>query len=70
MIMQFDPTNAEMIRFGDTYSNSEMNLVEAKRDAAAAAERAASKGLSLQYLVVRANLSRGVRVVRSSRVTN
>jgi hypothetical protein len=53
VIMQFDPTNAEMIKFGDTYSNSEKNLAEANRDAAMAAEQAASKGQSLQYLVVR-----------------
>ncbi|MEV6847236.1 hypothetical protein [Actinoplanes sp. NPDC051411] len=53
MIMQFDPANAEMIKFGDTYSNSDFSLAEATRDAAAAAEQAASEGRPLQYLVVR-----------------
>jgi hypothetical protein len=53
MIMQFDPSNAEMIKFGDTYVNSDYNGGEAERDAAAAAQRAAAKGLSLQYVVVR-----------------
>jgi hypothetical protein len=53
MIMQFDPSNAEMIAFGDTYANSKLNLAEARRDAAEAARQAAAKGLKLQYLVVR-----------------
>jgi hypothetical protein len=53
MIMQFDPSSAEMILFGDTYTDSELNRAEAERDADAAAEEAASKGLSLQYVVTR-----------------
>ncbi|GIF44405.1 hypothetical protein BC793_13932 [Actinoplanes xinjiangensis] len=55
MIMEFDPTNAEMAKFGDTYADSEFNRAEAERDAEAAAEKAASKGLKRQYLVVRVN---------------
>ncbi len=54
MIMQFDPHNAEMTKFGDTYANSDYNRAEAERDAAAAADQAAAKGLELQYIVVRA----------------
>jgi len=53
MIMQFDPSNAEMTMFGDTYSSSNINLAAARRDAANAASEAGAKGLSLQYLVVR-----------------
>jgi hypothetical protein len=53
MIMQFNPHNAEMTSFGDTYSNSNLNLAAARRDAAAAATSAAEQGLMLQYLVVR-----------------
>ncbi len=53
MIMQFDPSNAEMTTFGDTYATSKLNLAEARRDAADAARQAAARGLRLQYLVVR-----------------
>ena len=42
-----------MTKFGDTYADIDFNRAEAERDAAAAAEQAASKGLSLQYIVVR-----------------
>jgi hypothetical protein len=52
MIMQFDPSNAEMTKFGDTYASSEFNRGEAQRDAEAAAQQAVSKGLSMQYIVV------------------
>jgi hypothetical protein len=53
MIMRFDPSNAEMTKFGDTYSSSKVNLAAARRDAANAASDAGAKGLSFQYLVVR-----------------
>ncbi|OKI61664.1 hypothetical protein [Micromonospora sp. CB01531] len=53
MIMQFDHTTAEMVRFGDTYADSDYNRAEAERDAANYAQQAGAKGLSLQYLVVR-----------------
>jgi hypothetical protein len=53
MIMEFDPNNAELTKFGDTYADSEFNRAEAERDAKAATEQAASKGIKMQYLVVR-----------------
>ena len=53
MIMQFDHSNAEMVKFGDTYADSDYNRAEAERDAADYAKQAAAKGLPLQYLVVR-----------------
>jgi hypothetical protein len=56
MIMQFDPRNAELIKVGDSYASSEFNIAEARRDARLYAERAAAKGLPLQYLVVQAKV--------------
>lgn len=53
MIMRFDPRNAELIKFGDSYVASDHNLAEARREAQGYAEQAAAKRLPPQFWVVK-----------------
>jgi hypothetical protein len=52
MVMQFDPRTGQVTMVGGAYAH--YNRPEAEYQAAAAAERAAAEGLSVQYIVVRA----------------
>ncbi|GIF16609.1 hypothetical protein [Actinoplanes teichomyceticus] len=59
MIMKFDPSKAELSKFGDTYADSKFSRAEAEHDARTAADQAALEGIDAQYIVVRAEAVTG-----------